>query len=347
MPAIMWSMLPLRVFVSSTSTDLQEHRQVVRDAIMSLDHHPNDMIYWSADARSGMDHSLDRVRQCDVLILVVAHRYGHVAEGADFSVTEMEYRAARAAEIPVLAFFLDPSVPWPPDHVEWEAKQRLDAFKDLVGAQVTRKLFRTTDELAAQVVQALAQLELRRSTDRGSSSRRFTDRVRNVSLPGKLTSDPDVLVQIGTAEDGLPLLLDVYRSRGLSNAFAELATAVGRRVPQALLETFRQSFFEFGTAERLMPVLRVDGETETLYVSSFTLGQSFTSILVNIIDGSARGTVARTPEVAIQQGSASVINVWLRLIQRRRVVATRAGLPQGHAQSTTTGPPREVMSQYA
>lgn len=104
-----------RVFVTSTSVDLQEHRQAVRDAIMGLDHHPDDMIHWSADARSGTEHSVDRVRESDVLILLVAYRYGHIPDGAGYSVTELEYRAARDAGIPVLAFFIDPGVPWPPE----------------------------------------------------------------------------------------------------------------------------------------------------------------------------------------------------------------------------------------
>jgi uncharacterized protein DUF4062 len=53
------------------------------------------MISWSADERSGTEHSVDRVRQCDVFILLLAHRHGYVAAGSSASVTEVEYLTAR------------------------------------------------------------------------------------------------------------------------------------------------------------------------------------------------------------------------------------------------------------
>jgi Domain of unknown function (DUF4062) len=151
-------MEPLRVFVSSTSTDLGEYRQSARDAIMGLDLLPVDMIYWSADSRDGSTASVGRVKNCDVLILIVAHRYGHVPHGSRYSVTELEYREARANDIPVLAFFVDTSIPWPPDEVEWEARDQLAAFRSLVESEVTRKQFCTPADLATQVVQALASI---------------------------------------------------------------------------------------------------------------------------------------------------------------------------------------------
>jgi hypothetical protein len=104
----------IRVFISSTFSDLQEYRRATFEAIQSLGAHGDDMIYWSADERSGTALSLDGVRQCDVVILLRAHRYGYVPSDSTWSVTEMEYSAAREAGVPVLAYFLDDSQPWPP-----------------------------------------------------------------------------------------------------------------------------------------------------------------------------------------------------------------------------------------
>lgn len=302
----------LRVFISSTSADLQEHREAVRDAVMGMDHHPVDMIYWSADPRSGTELSLDRVRRSDVLILLVAHRYGHVPEGSIHSVTEQEYRAAREADVPVLAFFLDGAVPWPPDFVEYEARDRLSAFRELVESEVARKLFRTPAELATQVVQSLVLLE--RHPPR-PTSRRFRGPVREVSLPTALQSRPDVLVPIGRSEDGLPLLLDVHRSRDLSGPFAQLAQAVGspwRPAPQAMFEDFRQSLEEFAheawAADRVLPVQSAEG-MDRQYVSSFTLTEPFTSVLAAIVEAPGGGRVSRAGRARRRGARATITGV--------------------------------------
>jgi serine/threonine-protein kinase PknK len=150
-------MRSLRIFISSTYSDLLEYRQAASAAIVGLGHQSDDMELWSADNRSGAQYSVDRVLQSDVLLLVLAHRYGKVPDGEKFSITELEYLAARDAGIPVLAFFVDPELPWPPQDIDWEFRDQLQKFKERVDSEVTRKQFRTPQELAVLITQALAQ----------------------------------------------------------------------------------------------------------------------------------------------------------------------------------------------
>ena len=63
-----------------------------------------------------------RVNSDRLLVLILAHRYGFIPSGSSYSITELEYRAAREANVPVLAFILDGSIPWPPDHIDWHQK---------------------------------------------------------------------------------------------------------------------------------------------------------------------------------------------------------------------------------
>jgi len=146
-----------RIFISSTYGDLLEYRQAASGAINGLGHQSDDMELWSADGRSGAVYSVDRVKQSDVLILLLAHRYGTIPDGEQHSITELEYLAARDAGIPVLAFFVDPELPWPPQDIDWESRDQLQNFKERVEREVTRKQFRTPQELAVLVTQALAQ----------------------------------------------------------------------------------------------------------------------------------------------------------------------------------------------
>jgi hypothetical protein len=299
-----------RIFISSTFADLKDYRQAAYEAIQGLDFHADDMLFWSADERSGSTNSLERVKQSDVVILLLAHRYGYVPDGSLYSVTELEYRTARESAIPVLAFVLDESVPWPPEHVEWEARDRLRAFKELVDREVTRKVFKTPDDLATQVTQALA-LFLSRQTQVAEPRELFQGYVPQVSLAGRVTSDPDLLVHLGAAEDRLPLLLDIRRSRDLSGIFDQLADAIGapaRPAPIALLQTFQQSLEQYATekwaSEQILPVRLLSGQLRELYISPFTLSGPFNSMLASILDGAAEGLPDRSSRVAVSAQAA-------------------------------------------
>jgi hypothetical protein len=290
--ATIWPVRTLRIFISSTFTDLLDYRQAASEAIRGLDQQSDDMIHWSADDRNTTNYSIDRVRQSDALILLVAHRYGDIPEGEQYSITELEYRAAQAADIPVFAFFVDPKVPWPPEHMDWESRERLQEFKLLVERQVTRKHFRSAPELALGVTQALAHL-LSQPTP-STSPRRFAGdptTVRSVSTPSRLLSEPDVLVPIGTAEDDLPLLLEVSRSRDLSHPLDLVAEAVSsptRPPPTELLKTFRQSLADYATqswAEQdLRPVYLRSGDQRRMYVMPSPLVEPFRSVLAKCLN---------------------------------------------------------------
>src|SRR5215475_6437595 len=102
-------MIPARIFISSTRVDLQGYREAVHAAIQKMDGHAEDMIYWSADERSPVEASMARVRNSDLVILVLAHRYGTLAPGENKSIVHIEYETAVKHNIPVLAFVVDQS----------------------------------------------------------------------------------------------------------------------------------------------------------------------------------------------------------------------------------------------
>jgi hypothetical protein len=207
----------VRIFISSTFEDLKDYREATLRALKKLDHVGDDMVFWSADERQPLDLSLERVRQSELLVLLVAHRYGYIPPGSEVSITEAEYATARAAQIPVLAFLLDENVPWPPAHVDREHYENLMRFKERVSTENVRSTFRSPDDLAAQVTQALVQFERRREpaiTFHGPAVR--------VSVPARIRTDPDLVVPIGRSEDGLSLLLQIQRGADLGPAFEAL-----------------------------------------------------------------------------------------------------------------------------
>ncbi|GAA3839553.1 hypothetical protein GCM10022243_02410 [Saccharothrix violaceirubra] len=142
-----------RVYVSSTYSDLQEHREAVRTAIRRMGHEDVAMEYYVAEDTRPLNRCLEDVRASDVYVVIMAWRYGFIPEGHSESITELEYRAAIDAKIPVLAFVLSEDQPWLPKLVE-HSKQ-VDRFRtELMNSHLVG-LFTTTDDLARRVAESL------------------------------------------------------------------------------------------------------------------------------------------------------------------------------------------------
>src|SRR6185312_4059315 len=99
----------LRIFVGCTSRDLEKHRDAVRREIDAFDEHPVVMGDFSARDGDAVDVSLERLRSCNVYILLLAWRYGTIPPDETLSVTHLEYRAAKDAGMPRLIFLADPA----------------------------------------------------------------------------------------------------------------------------------------------------------------------------------------------------------------------------------------------
>jgi hypothetical protein len=107
----------LKVFVSSTTRDLERHRAAIKQIVLDLDWHPvlvNE--HGGASTRPTMAECRRRLAECHLMVLVVAFRRGWVPtreEGGDGenSITALELVSARASQIPTIIFFADNT--WP------------------------------------------------------------------------------------------------------------------------------------------------------------------------------------------------------------------------------------------
>ena len=112
----------LRVFLSSTSEDLKVFRRVAIHAIEeSPDRKAECMERFLPGSQPTVDQCRDLVRQCDLLLLIIAFRFGSAAPGGDESYTMHELNAARECGIPCLALMAGPK--WRGDL--WEKDQVL------------------------------------------------------------------------------------------------------------------------------------------------------------------------------------------------------------------------------
>ena len=172
-----------RAFISSTVEDLKSYRAAARDAAIAAHCLPDMQEYFAASGhRPPLDACLARVTDCDVLVVILGHRYGWIPNdqesGEGKSITWLECERARYEEKEVLAFVVDEATEWPPEQREsfrvaaaveaddassellkevQQNLQRLRDFKSWVSRIGIRNTFANPDDLARKVERALGE----------------------------------------------------------------------------------------------------------------------------------------------------------------------------------------------
>ncbi|HRQ23930.1 MAG TPA: DUF4062 domain-containing protein [Anaerolineales bacterium] len=148
----------MKVFISSTYKDLIEHRAAAIRAVEGTNYQASKMEVFGARPDEPLDACLKEVEQSDLFIGIYALRYGFIPEGADISITEMEYRHAKTLGKPIYCFILDDeNQPWLQKWVEDEpGKSKLKDFKRRIQKDHVCDYFTTPDDLRAKVSNALS-----------------------------------------------------------------------------------------------------------------------------------------------------------------------------------------------
>ena len=143
-----------RVFISSTFVENVMPRTIIRNAIELIDEiEAIDMERRAPADRPALQECVDQIHRCDVFIGLVTHRYGWIPEGQSRSITELEYDAARRANLHCMMF-----VPAERRPDEGPNLDLLAAFRHRVSNETTTATF-TEHNLGAKV--AVGVLEWR------------------------------------------------------------------------------------------------------------------------------------------------------------------------------------------
>lgn len=145
-----------RIYVSSTFSDLKDHREQVRLALRRLGHEDVAMEYYGASDERPIDKCLNDVASCDVYVGIFAWRYGYIPDGYDKSITELEYRQAVATEKTRLIFILSEDAPWPRNKMDLPIADRITVFRDELVKTHMVDFFVSEQNLSALVSQAVA-----------------------------------------------------------------------------------------------------------------------------------------------------------------------------------------------
>jgi HEAT repeat protein len=189
------------IYVSSTFNDLRAHRKALSLAIRRLGHVDIAMEYYLAEDGRPLDRCLRDASACDLYVGLFARRYGFCPPGEQRSITELEFRAARAASIDSLCFLLAEDAPWPAEHVEGGAgASQLAALRGELGERYLCGFFSTPDELAAVASAAIVRnLELGRAPFDAQREHRLIKNWRATNtLPAERVRAAQALINMGS-----------------------------------------------------------------------------------------------------------------------------------------------------
>ena len=125
----------MRAFVSSTFEDLRDHRAHVIGVLRKSGFSIDPMEDWSATLDEPREFSQDRVSGCDLFILLVGLRRGHVPKGQEWSITQLEYKTAIEQDIDALVFMLREQAFWPRKFDELDGDPALRHWREELAEQ--------------------------------------------------------------------------------------------------------------------------------------------------------------------------------------------------------------------
>ncbi len=164
----------MKVFLSSTAQDLDAYRKVADDTILRLSQQTVAMERFGLLPGAPVEECERLAREGDVVVCIVAHRYGFVPQNGKGSITQREIEAAKAAGKDVLVWIVADNYPWiekqeqdlltdpavlaDPARVADVAENvaALIAFKKWLSTTFTPETFTTPDDLGKKIAVTLS-----------------------------------------------------------------------------------------------------------------------------------------------------------------------------------------------
>jgi hypothetical protein len=141
----------ISLFISSTFLDLEEHRGAVIKRIEKESGIIHAQEFFGSRPNNSLTTCIEEVEKSDVVILILAHRYGSVDGDSQKSYTEIEYEKAVELKKLILVYIIDDNHDWPPKHIDKENYKKIEKFREKVTKGYTFSRFSTPDDLANKV----------------------------------------------------------------------------------------------------------------------------------------------------------------------------------------------------
>lgn len=160
----------MRAFISSTFSDLAEHRRAAIDVCLQIGVQAVAVTLeeYSASDLSTQEVTDRYIREADVFVLIVGFRYGACPPDEERSYVEAEHDIARKLGMRVLVFLMaDTHLLQPRDVDRGELGVRVDAFRNRLLSTHVVSTFASVEEFRRVLLTALGTLLTERNTRAG------------------------------------------------------------------------------------------------------------------------------------------------------------------------------------
>jgi len=141
----------MRVFISSTYRDLLPERRALTWVVQELRATFVGMEIFSAAQESLTDAAIREISECDVVVFVIAHRYGSLARASKKSILEREYETACSQKKHIFIYVKDEGACVHVAGIEFENRRKLERFKAKLSKRHLFGRYTTPDQLAGLV----------------------------------------------------------------------------------------------------------------------------------------------------------------------------------------------------
>lgn len=213
------------VFISSTSLDLKRYRKAAIDVCKDLGFAPIAMENFEAMGVGATEGSKRKLREADLFIGIIAHRYGYVEDGHDRSVTEIEFDYAGERGLDRLCFIVDPNHNWPARSIEKRQADRINAFKNKIEKSVIRNLFTDVKDFSQKLTMALVNWQEWRTARSGELDAILATEADDIpGKPERLVGREALAAEInGMLDKGKRVLLQGFGGMGKTALAAAIA----------------------------------------------------------------------------------------------------------------------------
>jgi tetratricopeptide (TPR) repeat protein len=220
----------MKVFLSSTYTDLTEHRKAAHDALEQLGLHVIWMEAFGARPEESTKACLDEVAECELFVGIYAHRYGYIPVGSSVSITEQEFDHAKKLGKPIFGFIVDDDFIWHQKHWEHDKKSKLDAFLTKAKTQPV-DFFTTPDNLAQKIASSIGRYLAERQAEEAARQAEI-----NVSVGGNFNGNLIVGNQNAASISNRQSEIENRKSPS-GNTLPQLGFFVGREKELAIIQS--------------------------------------------------------------------------------------------------------------
>lgn len=230
------------IFISSTFTDLQQHRKSVWELLEKYEVHVLGMERFGAQTAAPIETCLDAVERADIYIGIIAHRRGSVHPETGKSFTQMEYEKAVELGKEVLIYLINENDSLVEiKNIDFgEDRNELLQFKWTLQEKHTVDFFHAPADLSQKLKNRLDDLLYKKEEENKSDDYDYSKEIlEKFHLLPKMYNDREIKLRLTIIGDAFPA------SKVLCEAFGlDFGKTLGVKI-QILEPTIQDNQFDY------------------------------------------------------------------------------------------------------